>query len=83
MKTIKEPAATPAVIAPDALYSWKELRPFVKVGHETWRRRMKANTAPRPIPMGSRCTRWRGSDILMWLANPAAYIALPVPAQSV
>ncbi|OZI63233.1 hypothetical protein CAL28_08320 [Bordetella genomosp. 11] len=58
-----------------ALYSWKEIAPFVRVGRETWRRRVNAGTAPQPVPMGSRCTRYRGEDVQAWIANPAGYTA--------
>jgi len=65
----------PAITAlrAEALYSWKEIKPLVGVGRETWRRYVNAGTAPQPIVLGARCTRYLGSDVLKWLSSPTTY----------
>lgn len=65
----------PTVLRPEALYSWKDIEPFVSVGRETWRRYVHAGRAPQPIIMGARCTRYRGQDVLAWLESPTTYRA--------
>ncbi|WP_127815186.1 helix-turn-helix transcriptional regulator [Bordetella avium] len=65
----------PETLLPDALYSWADIQAFVRVGRTTWLRRVKAKTAPRPITIGTRCTRYLGRDVLAWIAAPEAYRA--------
>lgn len=59
----------------EALYSWKEIAPFVGISRETWRRRVAEGKAPQPIYLSSRCTRYRGSDVRNWIESPSAYQA--------
>ena len=75
-KTAKQDAAQAeglSYLLPGALYSWNEIAPFVGIGRGTWHRRTKEGTAPQPIVMGSRCTRYRGSDVLAWITSPNSY----------
>lgn len=65
----------PTTLHPEALYSWKDIQPFVSVGRETWRRRVNAGTAPQPIVMSARCTRYSGREVLAWLESPTTYRA--------
>lgn len=62
-------------IKPEGLYAWSEIAPFVGVGRETWRRYVLARTAPQPVRLGTRCTRYRGGDVLAWIKEPATYRA--------
>ena len=63
-------------LKPEGLYAWSEIASFVGVGRETWRRYVLARTAPQPVRLGTRCTRYRGSDVLAWIKAPATYRAL-------
>lgn len=65
----------PLSLKEEALYAWKDIAPFVSVSRETWRLRTLAGTAPQPIHLGKRSTRYRGSDVLAWLASPTTYRA--------
>ncbi|SAI47639.1 transcriptional regulator [Bordetella ansorpii] len=69
----------PAALSRDALYSWTDIAPFVRVGRETWRRYIKAGTAPAPVQLGKRCSRYRGSDVLAWIESPSTYRANSKP----
>ncbi|WP_076879654.1 helix-turn-helix transcriptional regulator [Bordetella sp. H567] len=62
-------------LAGEALYSWADIAPFVRIGRETWRRHVLAGTAPQPVRLSSRCTRYRGRDVLAWIESPATYRA--------
>lgn len=77
-----EPPATkrptrpvPDVLLPDALYSWNDIENFVRVGRTTWLRRVKTKTAPQPLAIGTRCTRYLGREVLAWIAAPGTYRA--------
>ena len=65
----------PVTIAPEGLYRWSEFADRVPVSRETWRQRVKAGKAPAPLRLGTRCTAWRGGDLLEWLRDPAGYTA--------
>lgn len=62
---------------PDGLYRWSELKEVLPVGRETWRLKVIAGHAPQPVRLGTRCTSWRGSDVLVWLADPDGYRCKP------
>lgn len=64
-----------AQISPEGLYRWGEIADRIPYSRETWRQRVKAGAAPKPVAVGAHCTAWRGADILKWLANPAGYKA--------
>ena len=64
----------PEKLLPDALYSWNDIAGFVRVGRATWNRRIKDKTAP-PLAIGTRCTRYRGKEVLEWIASPGTYRA--------
>ena len=61
----------PDKLLPDALYSWNDIAGFVRVGRATWNRRIKDKTAPQPLAIGTRCTRYRGQEVLDWIESPA------------
>jgi predicted DNA-binding transcriptional regulator AlpA len=72
----KKPSPELVRLLPDALYSWNDIQPFVRLSRETWRKRVISGDAPKPVPMGStHATRYRGSDILTWISSPATYRA--------
>ncbi|SPY08409.1 helix-turn-helix transcriptional regulator [Oligella urethralis] len=60
---------------PNGLYRWKELEEHLPIGRDFWHRRVKQGKAPSPIRIGTRCTLWRGSDVMEWLKNPETYQA--------
>ena len=52
---------------------WAELKHFVPVSRETWRKLYLADKAPRPQRLSERCTVWDCSEIHAWLSNPANF----------
>ncbi len=64
-----------AKIAPEGLYRWNELKSILPCGREKWRLLGLAKRAPQPVRLGTRCTAWRGQDVLNWLDNPNDYVA--------
>jgi len=65
----------PEKLLPDALYSWNDIAGFVRVGRATWNRRIRDKTAPQPLTIGTRCTRYRGQEVLNWIESPGTYRA--------
>ncbi|GAA0493392.1 transcriptional regulator [Pigmentiphaga daeguensis] len=68
-------ATKPVVLMPEGLYQWEAFSDRVPYTRETWRVKMDAGMAPKPIRLSARCTVWRGADILAWLADPLGYKA--------
>ncbi|OZI23988.1 hypothetical protein CAL26_06030 [Bordetella genomosp. 9] len=62
-------------LSPQGLYRWRDIKPLVGVGRETWRRLVNAKRAPQPLHIGPRCTVWRGTDLIAWLSAPGNYSA--------
>lgn len=60
---------------PEGLSRWRQIKPIVNVCWETWRLKGLAGKAPQPIRHGLRCTFYRNSDVLEWLADPVNYVA--------
>lgn len=66
---------TAADIDPDGLYRWAQIKDILPISESTWRRRIADKKAPPPMTLGTRCTLWRGSDVLEWLRQPDIYTA--------
>lgn len=64
-------------IYPEGRYRWSALKDVLPVSRETWRLQVKQGKAPQPERMGTRCTYWRGSDVLAYLADPKGYVCHP------
>ncbi|MGO3891381.1 MAG: helix-turn-helix transcriptional regulator [Paenalcaligenes sp.] len=62
-------------IEPKALYRWGQIKDVLPISESTWRRRIAERKAPSPITLSTRCTLWRGADVLEWLKHPDKYSA--------
>lgn len=62
-------------LVPTSLYRWAEIKPHLPISESTWRRLVAAKAAPQPMKLSRKCTLWRGSEVLEWLANPVEYRA--------
>lgn len=51
----------------DRLLSLRELCGLLKLSKSTIYNKLKAGDFPPPIRLSSRCTRWRSSDISLWV----------------
>lgn len=60
---------------------WEQLRHFIPVSRETWRKLHKAGKAPVPEHLSIRCTVWDNRQIHLWLLNPSTYNARKVEEQ--
>jgi len=68
------PAQAPLSSLPvGGLSRFKDLKPLIPVGKETWRLLVLAGRAPQPIRVSARCTVWRNDEVNAWLADPAAF----------
>ncbi|MFB9123311.1 AlpA family phage regulatory protein [Paraburkholderia dipogonis] len=52
---------------------WHQLKPFLPLGRESWRKLSLEGRAPKRIQLGTRCTVWKNEEIHRWLADPLGY----------
>lgn len=54
---------------------WQQLRHFIPVSRESWRKLVIAGRAPAPVKLSERCTMFHNEQVHRWLADPANYRA--------
>ncbi|WP_254699771.1 helix-turn-helix transcriptional regulator [Trinickia violacea] len=52
---------------------WSQLKRFIPVSHETWRKLVKQGRAPQPQRWSQRCTVYRNEEVHLWMKNPNEY----------
>jgi prophage regulatory protein len=60
-------------LSPDGMSRWRGVQSFIPVSKEKFRQLAAEGKAPRGIRMGSRCTLYRNSEILRFIADPVNY----------
>jgi predicted DNA-binding transcriptional regulator AlpA len=65
----KQPPALPTV----GLSKWPQIKPFLPIGRETWRKLGLEGKAPRPIKLSETCAVYRNEEVLRWIADPLGY----------
>lgn len=64
----------PVLELPHIGYSrFKQIQAFLPVSRETWRKMVRAQAAPQPIYLGSRCAMYSNAEIHLWLNDPVNY----------
>ncbi len=64
-----------ATLPNDGMSRFRQIKPFIGVSQETWRKMVLKGTAPKPIRLGTRCTLYRNEDVHAYLADPLNYKA--------
>lgn len=59
----------------DGLSRWEQLRHFIPVSRETWRKLVVAGKAPRPVKLTERNTMYPNAEVHRWIADPTRYQA--------
>lgn len=54
---------------------WEQLRHFIPVSRETWRKLVNEGRAPQPQRWTERCTVYSNEEVHRWMKNPASYQA--------
>lgn len=54
---------------------WQQLKGFVPVSRETWRKLVREGRAPQPERISDRCTVYDNGEMHRWFADPANYRA--------
>ena len=69
------PGAAPAVpvLPPIGFSRWPQIKPFLPMGRETWRKLVRAGKAPQPTYFSKTCAAYRNEDIHRFLADPLNY----------
>lgn len=52
---------------------WEQLRHFIPLSRESWRKLVNARRAPMAHKLSARCTMYANVDVHRWLANPAEF----------
>lgn len=66
-------SAQPAVLPTTGLSKWPQIKPFLPIGRETWRKLGLEGKAPRPIKLSETCAVYRNEQVLRWIADPLNY----------
>lgn len=64
---------TPEKLPQQGKSRWEQLKHFIPVSRETFRKMYLAKKAPQPQRLSLRCTVWDNGEIHRWLANPEGY----------
>lgn len=54
---------------------WEQLRHFVPLSRESWRKLVNAGRAPKAVKLSARCTMYSNAEVHRWLTDPAGYAA--------
>jgi prophage regulatory protein len=57
----------------DGFSRWQQIKQFLPISRETWRKMVRAGRAPQPIKMGLRCTMYQNSDLHEFLQDMTNY----------
>lgn len=57
----------------DGFSRWEQLKHFIPVSRETWRKLCKEGRAPQPQRWTNRCTVFSNEEIHRWMKDPASY----------
>lgn len=52
---------------------WKQMRHFIPVSRETWRKLVAAGKAPAAVKLSERCTMYSNEEVHRWIADPVSY----------
>lgn len=67
--------AAPPALPIVGMSRWQQLRHFVPVSRETWRKLGLAGRAPAAIRLSDRCSLYPNTEVHRWLADPVGYRA--------
>jgi predicted DNA-binding transcriptional regulator AlpA len=73
----KDNSTTPEALPQVGMSRWEQLRHFIPVSRESWRKLVIAGKAPKPVKLTERCTMYSNVEVHRWLADPANYQAQP------
>ena len=54
---------------------WEQLKHFIPVSRETWRKLTISGRAPKPEHISERCTVYDNAELHRWISDPAGYRA--------
>jgi predicted DNA-binding transcriptional regulator AlpA len=75
MRADTEISKVPETLPVVGFSRWEQLRHFIPVSRETWRKLVKDGRAPQPQRWTERCTVYSNEEVHRWMKNPAAYQA--------
>lgn len=73
MRTDASPNPTPLTLPMVGFSRWEQLRHFVPVSRETWRKLVRDGRAPQPQRWTERCTVYSNEEVHRWMRDPVGY----------
>lgn len=71
--TTKDNHKTPDTLPQVGMSRWEQLKHFIPVSRESWRKLVIAGKAPQPVKLSERCTMYPNAEVHRWIADPANY----------
>lgn len=65
--------SAPLILPSTGLSKWPQIKPFLPIGRETWRKLVLAGKAPQPIRLSETSVFYRNEEVHRWIADPAGY----------
>ncbi|UTV54789.1 helix-turn-helix transcriptional regulator [Burkholderia arboris] len=74
--SVNAPQTLPAI----GFSRWEQLRQFIPVSRETWRKLVREGRAPQPQRWTERCTVYSNEEVHRWMKDPVGYQAQSIAA---
>jgi prophage regulatory protein len=52
---------------------WEQLRHFIPISRESWRKLVIDGKAPKPVKLSERCTMYPNVEVHRWINDPTNY----------
>ncbi len=75
MRTVATENKVPQTLPAIGFSRWEQLKHFIPVSRETWRKLVKDGRAPQPQRWTERCTVYSNEEVHRWMKDPAGYQA--------
>lgn len=73
MRTVATEHKVPQTLPAIGFSRWEQLKHFIPVSRETWRKLVREGRAPQPQRWTERCTVYSNEEVWRWMKDPAAY----------
>lgn len=73
MRTVATENKVPQTLPAIGFSRWEQLRHFIPVSRETWRKLVREGRAPQPQRWTERCTVYSNEEVHRWMKDPATY----------
>lgn len=75
MRTDDTDKQVPQTLPAVGFSRWEQLKQFIPISRESWRKLVKEGRAPQPTRLSQRCSMYANEQVHAWLKDPATYRA--------